>query len=36
MTLQEAIKIALEGLACIAGFTTVYFWVVVFAAVLGG
>ena len=34
MTLPRAGKIALEALACIAGFTTVYFWVVVFAAVL--
>ena len=34
MTLQEAGRIALEGLACVAGFATVYFWVVVFAAVL--
>lgn len=34
MTLQEAAQIALEGLACVAGFTTLYFWAVVFAAVL--
>lgn len=29
MTLQKAGRIALEGLACVAGFTTIFFWLAV-------